>query len=68
MSLYIRDSHLEEQVERERERRKDATRTKTASDLIREKLTEIETSGAYQPRPTDRTPELAVSSASPEKA
>jgi hypothetical protein len=41
MAVVIRDQHLEERIDRERQRRGDATMAKTLADLVREKLTEI---------------------------
>jgi hypothetical protein len=41
MSINIRDDYLESQVEIEQARRGDATATKTARDLLRERLIQI---------------------------
>jgi hypothetical protein len=49
--ITIRDQHLEEQIDRERERRGDATMSKTLGSLARERLMELE-----RDRLTDRTP------------
>jgi hypothetical protein len=40
--ITIRDSHLEDQIDVERDRRGDATMAKTLSDLCRERLMELE--------------------------
>lgn len=42
MAIVIRDEHLEAWIDRHRAKRGDKTLAKTTSDLIREKLTEME--------------------------
>jgi hypothetical protein len=42
MPILIRDQHLEEQVDTERQRRGDATLSRTLSNLARERLMELE--------------------------
>jgi hypothetical protein len=51
MAVIIRDNHLEEQIDRERQRRGDATMAKTLGDLARERLMELERDGVYEPIP-----------------
>ena len=42
MAVIIRDEHLEDQIDQERQRRGDATQAKTLGDLVRERLMELE--------------------------
>ncbi len=41
MAIIIRDEHLEDLLNRERERRGDATMAKTLGDIARERLMEL---------------------------
>lgn len=43
MPIYIDDPHLERSIERIRLERGDKTLTKCAKDLLRERITEVET-------------------------
>lgn len=43
MPVTIKDAHLEEQIDAERQRRGDRTMAKTLGDLAREVLTQLET-------------------------
>lgn len=51
MAVNIRDPHLEERLERQREARGHSTLTKTARELLIERLIEIERAEA---RPSER--------------
>lgn len=50
MPILIRDPHLEQQIDQERQRRGDGSMAKTLVDLARERLTELATAELYQGR------------------
>lgn len=55
MPVLIRDSHLEQQIEREKLRRGDGTMAKTLGDLARERLMELERDGVYEVAPAGQS-------------
>lgn len=42
MAINVRDEHLEQKIDAERDFRGDSTKTKTLSDLARERLADLE--------------------------
>lgn len=60
MAVIIRDQHLENLIDAERQRRGDATQAKTLSDLARERLREIEVEKTHGFDKADRSEQISA--------